>query len=86
MFENCTTIKELNKRRAELAGSADVLRLNKEYAAAKRRILAANPVSVKVPVFGAEEPPPPVMGFCPIAGKSGSPGKIVITAEGAYFG
>lgn len=85
MFENCTTLSQLNAERVRLSQSHDIVEVNNAYNAKRTKILSSRVNYNKLtPVFVTVEPLIKYSGI-PVAGRSTEPNTIKLTQKGFLF-
>lgn len=85
MFENCTSLSELNAERIKLSSNVDLVELNNAYNAARTKIINSRNHYVKLtPIFPKLEP---VTKYCgvPVVGRSTKEGFLMMTEKGFLF-
>lgn len=85
MFENCTSLSELNAERIKLSSSTNIVELNNAYNEARAKIINSRNHYVKLnPILPKLEP---VTKYCgvPVVGRSTEEGFIMLTEKGFLF-
>lgn len=85
MFEQCSSIAELNAERIKLSATMDLVELNNAYNARRNEILQQRSNFTRVNFIKCVASP--VVKYCgvPVCGKSEVPGVIKLTQEGFLF-
>lgn len=85
VFENCTTLEQLNSRRHELLqGGAEVCAVNAEYNRARRALMQTQQDFRRPPKFVCEAQEAPMLKPAPIY--VGAPKNVLkITNDGIYI-
>lgn len=85
MFDDCTTLQELNVRRIQLSQTNDITEVNNAYNKRRVEILQSRVNFTKVNPVYVEIPTPIKYSGIPIAGRSDEVGTIKITKAGFLY-
>ena len=85
MFEECTTLAQLNAARAQAVQSENQVEVNNAYNKRRKEIIATHAVYTQLTPIEARVSDMPVMSCVPLAGRSKERGCIALTDRGFLY-
>ena len=85
MFEECTTLAQLNAARVQAIQSANQVEVNNAYNKRRAEIIATKTVYTQLTPIEAHKVEMPVMSCVPLIGRSKERGCIALTEKGFLY-